>query len=66
VELLRDVVHGVEDDNSSAVPMLSTALAHEKHQFVHDHGRHPYLNDAGRPPYVADTSRDPGMTELEG
>lgn len=30
VELLRDVVHGVEDDNSSAVPMLATSLTREK------------------------------------
>jgi hypothetical protein len=40
VELLRDVVHGVEDDNSSALPMLSTSLSREKHIYMGDTGRH--------------------------
>ena len=38
VELLRDVVHGVEDDGSgsSSIPMLSTSLEREKHLYELD------------------------------
>ncbi|KAF7513380.1 hypothetical protein GJ744_009801 [Endocarpon pusillum] len=41
VELLRDVVHGVEDDTSSALPMLSMSLSREKHIYTSD-GSRPY------------------------
>lgn len=45
VELLRDVVHGVEDDNASALPMLSTSLSREKHTYMGDGGRHYRLTE---------------------
>lgn len=62
VELLRDVVHGVEEDNISALPMLSTALSREKPGYAHDGGR--YCGNTGAH-YGAGVRRY-GVPELAG